>query len=128
VAFRGNRYSVPPELARAQVSVTHRLGATSIDITTASGIVIARHTLATPGAGGTIRDTGHVAALEPAVLAAHTTPHHTDASNASHPARAARTAAAALRAAATATDHPAASEDVDLAAYAAAAEGRSTLR
>ena len=27
VAFRGNHYSVPPELARAQVTVSHRLGA-----------------------------------------------------------------------------------------------------
>ncbi len=126
VAFRGNRYSVPPELARAQVSVTHRLGATSIDITTASGIVIARHTLATPGAGATIRDTGHVAALERAALTAHTDAPPHRRKQRIPPGPAARTAAAALRA--TATDHPAASEVVDLAAYAAAAQGRNTLR
>ena len=46
VSFRGNHYSVPPELARTPVTVSHRLGATSIDIATSSGIVIARHRLA----------------------------------------------------------------------------------
>src|SRR6185295_11206747 len=62
VAFRGNHYSVPPELARAQITLTHRLGATSIDLATNSGIIIARHTLAPAGAGATVRDTGHVQA------------------------------------------------------------------
>ncbi|MCK8669781.1 helix-turn-helix domain-containing protein [Rhodococcus sp. HM1] len=36
VAYRGNRYSVPPELAAAQVHVTRRLGGEVIDIVTAS--------------------------------------------------------------------------------------------
>ena len=129
VAFRGNQYSVPPELARAPVSVAHRLGATSIDITTASGIVIARHTLATPGAGATIRDTGHVTALERAVLTAHTTAPPHRRKQRIPPGPAARAAAQTLRARTTTPS----TEDtgqavVDLAAYAAAAQGRNTLR
>ena len=56
VAYRSNFYSVPPELTGTTVTVTHRLGATSIDITTASAIgqlptVVARHLLAADGAG-----------------------------------------------------------------------------
>jgi len=131
VAFRGNRYSVPPELTRAPVSVSHRLDATSIDIATTSGIVIARHTLATPGAAATVRDTGHVAALERAALAAHTDAPPHRRKQRIPPGPAAHAAAAALRARTTSTpptDPPAASEVLDLAAYVTAAEGRNTLR
>lgn len=73
VSFRGNRYSVPPELARATVSVTWRLDAATIDITTASGTVVARHHQAPDGAGVMVRDTGHVVALEHGVLQAFDT-------------------------------------------------------
>jgi hypothetical protein len=41
VAYRGNRYSVPPELAAAQVVVTRPVGGQFIDIATTAGIVIA---------------------------------------------------------------------------------------
>ena len=51
VSYRGNRYSVPPELDCAAVTVTHVLGADVIDIVTASGITIARHHLAADGTG-----------------------------------------------------------------------------
>ncbi|MEZ0070545.1 transposase [Streptacidiphilus sp. MAP12-20] len=68
VAFRGNRYSVPPELARAQVTVAWRLGAATIDIVTAAGAVLARHRLAPDGAGVLVRDHHHVTALEQHVL------------------------------------------------------------
>src|SRR5581483_3618299 len=58
VAYRGNFYSLPPELAGAAVSVGHRLGAETIDITTTSGtsriIVLACHRLAPDGAGAII--------------------------------------------------------------------------
>ena len=70
VSFRGNRYSVPPELAHATVTVTRQLHRAHIDIATPSGIVIARHTLAADGTGTMIRDHGHVIALEHAALAA----------------------------------------------------------
>jgi hypothetical protein len=135
VSFRGNHYSVPPELARTPVNVSHRLGATSIDIATSSGIVIARHRLAGPGAGATLRDTGHVTALERAAMAAFTTASPHRRKQRIPPGPAARAAAAALRtpthptpsttdsAATTAT----ADVVIDLAQYAAAAQGRNTL-
>lgn len=73
VAWRGNFYSVPPELARAVVAVSQRLGAQHLDIATTGGIVIARHELAPDGAGVMVRDHGHVIALEQLVLAGHDT-------------------------------------------------------
>lgn len=52
-----------------QWSLVHqRLGADGI--ATASGSVIARHRVAEPGLGVTVRDTGHVTALEAVVMAA----------------------------------------------------------
>ena len=68
VAFRGNRYSVPPELARTRVTVSWRLGTDTIDIATTGGTVVARHRLAPGGAGVMVRDHGHVTALEHHVL------------------------------------------------------------
>jgi transposase len=131
VAFRGNTYSVPPELAHAPVTVSHRLGATTLDIATSGGIVIARHLLAAPGAGATIRDSGHVAALERAALAAVTdaAPHRRK--QRIPPGPAARAAAAALRTHHAGAPTPAPPTDevvIDLARYAAAADGRNTLR
>src|SRR3954468_5598184 len=69
VAFRGNFYSVPPELTGTTVTVAHRLGETSIDLTTGSitgrlPTVVARHRLATDGAGVMVRVSGHITALE----------------------------------------------------------------
>jgi hypothetical protein len=69
VAWRGNYYSVPPELAAAQVMVSHRLGTNHLDIAVKDGTVIARHQRAANGLGATIRDTGHVIALNQAALA-----------------------------------------------------------
>lgn len=119
-----------PELARAPVTLTCRLDATSIDIATSNGIVIARHTLATPGAGATIRDSGHVTALERAVLAAHTTAAPHRRKQRIPPGPAARAAAAALRGQPTPSTADTAPGEVvvDLAAYVAAAEGRNTLQ
>ena len=106
VSFRGNRYSVPPELTGAQVHVLAHLGSTTIDIATTAGpaigarggIVIARHRLATTGAGAMIRDHGHVIALEQAAMAAATTaaPHRGKVRR--PPSPAALDAAAALHA------------------------------
>jgi hypothetical protein len=77
VAFRGNRYSVPPELVGAAVTVIVRLGDVHLDIATASGTVIARHRRAPDGAGITVRTDTHATALETAALAAFssTRPH-----------------------------------------------------
>ena len=70
VSFRGNRYSVPPGMPGAQVIVRHRLGADQVRIVTASGATVAVHRRAPNGAGATVRDDGHVRALETRVLAA----------------------------------------------------------
>jgi transposase len=137
VSFRGNRYSVPPELANGRVSVVLRLGSTTLDIATTpgpavgarGGVVIARHRLAPTGAGAMIRDHGHVIALETAAMNAATTaaPHRGKVRR--PPTRAALDAAAALVApTGTETTAPAgAGVLVDLAVYAAAAAGRNTL-
>ena len=73
VAYRGNRYSVPPELAGADVVVSHPLGDQFLDIATAAGIVIARHRMAADGLGVAVRDSGHVIALDAAAMATATT-------------------------------------------------------
>lgn len=147
VSWRGNRYSVPPELAGAEVRVSVRLGSGHLDITTTSSnglalpVVIARHRLAPDGAGVMVRDHGHVIALEAAALAASTpaAPHRSK--QCLPPGPAAQAAAASLRAAADA-EAPAATNPapatspagntgaevvVDLARYVAAAKDRNTL-
>ncbi|QLH19349.1 IS21 family transposase [Streptomyces sp. Rer75] len=68
VQFEGNFYSVPPGLPGAKVRVVHRLGEDFLNIATISRAVIARHRKAVRGAGQTIRDAGHVVALERKVL------------------------------------------------------------
>ncbi len=72
VAYRGNRYSVPPELAAAQVIVSHRLDDPFLDIATVGGIVIARHRMASEGLGAVVRDSGHVIALDAVAMATAT--------------------------------------------------------
>ena len=86
VAFRGNYYSVPPGLAGATVTVSHRLGEATLDIsvrqatshptTSPSATVLARHRREADGAGVMVRDTVHVTALQTAVLAAFDTAKH----------------------------------------------------
>src|SRR4051794_3472891 len=130
VAWRGNFYSVPPELTATVVTVVHRLGATTIDITTpptASRLptVVARHRLAADGTGAMIRDSGHVRALETAALAAFSTAAPHRRKQRIPPGPAAQAAAEHLR-------QPTATEPgrvvIDLAAYDRAARGRNTLR
>ena len=70
VSYRGNQYSVPPELASATVTVTQILGAPVLDIATPTGIVVARHRLEPDGAGVQVRDHGHVAALDTMAMTA----------------------------------------------------------
>lgn len=145
VAFRGNRYSVPPNLHGATVTVTVRLDGTHLDIaatpatasrgTNSSGqggalpTVIARHRIAPTGAGVMVRDHGHVTALDQTAMNATTSqaPHRSKLRR--PPTPAARAEAATLRARAgtgdTASD---AGRVIDLARYAAAAAGRNTLR
>ena len=136
VAFRGNWYSVPPELAHATVCVTRLLHRSQIDIATPSGIVIARHTLVADGSGVMVRDHGHVIALEQAAMAAFNDgpPHRRK--QRIPPGTAALAAAQQIISTQTistpinnSTGRRAAGNDVvvDLAAYARAAQGRNTL-
>jgi len=122
-SFRsGNRYSVPPELAAAKVVVHQRLGTTLIDITTVSGVVVARHTVAEAGLGVTIRDSGHVTALE-SIARAAAPPGRPHRRKERIPRRtAARRAASAL----TGTTEP--TTVISLAAYEQATKNRNTLR
>ena len=87
IHWRGNRYSVPPELAMATVSVHQPLGVDHIEITTSSGVAIARHQLAEPGLGFTQRTNQHVTALESIALAPAPPGRLTAARNVSHRAR-----------------------------------------
>lgn len=139
VAWRGNQYSVPPELAMGEVTITQRLGDQHIDIATTGGIVIARHRLAAPGTGTQVRDTGHVHALNTAAMAAASAtdgrPHRRK--ERIPPGERSQQAAQALRENTSPipsrpADRPApttASDAVviDLTAYEAAAQNRNTL-
>ena len=73
VAFRGNFYSVPPGLSGIQAECRHRLGTPWLEVVSAAGTLLASHRLEPDGAGVLVRDPGHAAALEAAVLAAFTT-------------------------------------------------------
>jgi Mu transposase, C-terminal domain len=148
IAYRGNRYAVPPELAGAQVEVVRQLDTDLIDIltttSTGSAVTIARHRLVADGTGAVVRDAGHVIALQTAAMAAAST------SNGGRPHRrkerippgpdaiaAAKVLANALRSNGILTpgsgpDGPKDTGDdattvIDLAAYERAANGRNTL-
>ena len=123
IDWRGNRYSVPPELAATRVIVQQRLGASTIDIATASGAVVARHRLAEPGLGVTVRDTGHVTALDAVAMASAPPGRPHRRKERIPPGSAAQRAAAALTGAA---EQP--STVISLAAYEQAAKNRNTLR
>jgi transposase len=73
VAFRGNRYSVPPGLAGVTMTLRHRLGTTSLDVVSPTRIVLVTHELAPPGAGAMVRTPAHREALEKVVLGQFTT-------------------------------------------------------
>lgn len=123
IDWRGNRYSVPPELAAARVEVRQRFGADTIDIATASGAVVARHRVAEPGLGVTIRDTGHVTALEAIAMASAPPGRPHRRKERIPPGPVALHAAAVLTGTAAPT-----STVIDLAAYEQAAKNRNTLR
>jgi hypothetical protein len=126
VSFRGNRYSVPPELAHASVTVALVLGAPTIDIATTSGIVVARAHLATEGAGVMVRDHAHVTALDHAALKAFSDAPPHRRKQRIPPGAASRAAAAALTGIVTSSGSD--GTVVDLARYAKAAKGRNTLQ
>ncbi|MCH5645696.1 MULTISPECIES: IS21 family transposase [unclassified Gordonia (in: high G+C Gram-positive bacteria)] len=129
VAWRGNQYSVPPELAMSEVTVAERLGGGYIDIATASGIVIARHRLAAPGTGAQVRDHGHVVALDTLAQASASSsrrPHRRK--ERIPPGDTAREAADALRHNSTdSSTTDAAASVIDMSVYERAAQNRTHL-
>ncbi|BBZ42110.1 transcriptional regulator [Mycobacterium conspicuum] len=132
VSYRGNRYSVPPELAAANVVVSHPVGGDFIDIATASGIVIARHRMAGDGLGVMVRDSGHVIALDTAAMATAATGRPHRRKERIPPGPAAKAAAAQLlhlkQAPSIAVESSSSSTDstvIDLSAYERAAQNRT---
>jgi transposase len=73
VAFRGNRYAVPPGLTDTVVLMRHRLGSPTVEIHSAANALLAAHRLAPAGAGSIVRSAEQHAALEKVVLSAFTT-------------------------------------------------------
>jgi len=128
VHYRGNRYSLPPQLAGCTVMVTHRAGGTTLAVVTGNGVTVAVHPRRADGTGATERTDTHVTALNTAAMAASTSvaPHRSK--QRIPPGPDARAAAQALRA-----NNPAAGPGgssapvIDLARYARAAESRRTL-
>lgn len=72
VAFRGNRYSVPPGLSGVTMTLRQRLGTTTLDVVSPSGVLLVTHQLAPRGAGAMVRTPAHREALEKAVLSQFT--------------------------------------------------------
>jgi len=73
VAFRGNRYSVPPGLCGLTLELRHRLSSATLEIHAASGALLGSHRLAPAGAGMVVRTPEHRAALESVILSSFTT-------------------------------------------------------
>jgi transposase len=128
VSYRGNQYSVPPQQASATLTVTQTLGSSTLDISTSTGILIARHHLEPDGAGVQVRDHDHVAALDLLAMNATTPgrgPHRRK--ERIPPGPTARAAAAILRGDPPNDQTSTRSTVIDLAAYERAARGRNTL-
>ena len=120
VSFRGNRYSVPPGMPGAQVVVRHRLGADELRVVTATGATVAVHRRPPNGAGATVRDEGHVRALEARVLQAFTDAPRCRSKTRRPAGEASRAEAARLRGTpASSAGSSAQRVVVDLSAYAA---------
>jgi transposase len=124
VAFRGNRYSVPPGLVGTELTVRHRLGTATVEVSAPSGMVLVCHRLAVAGAGQLVRTPEHRAALEGVVLGAFTTDRPCQRKG-NHPP-----GPAALAAAARLLGHEGREVTVDLSRYAelAGASGREPLQ
>jgi transposase len=73
VAFRGNRYSVPPGLSGVSLELRHRLASSTLEIHAGSGALLVSHRLAPAGVSTVVRTPEHRAALESVVLSSFTT-------------------------------------------------------
>ena len=68
IAFRGNTYSLLPGHSGELVTVRHKLGTTTLDVTDRHGAVLAHHVRQADGAGAVVRLDEHVSALTKVVL------------------------------------------------------------
>ncbi len=131
VHYRGNRYSLPPNLAGATVTVTHRAGGTTLAIVTSNGVTVAVHPRRSDGTGATQRTDTHVTALNTAAMTASSSEAPHRSKQRIPPGLDARAAAAALRTTTATSGHdsdgPSEAPVIDLARYARAAESRRTL-
>jgi hypothetical protein len=98
--------------------VSARLGSGLVEVATEAGVVLARHRRGPDGAGAVVRDPGHVAALEAAVLAGFTDRAACRGKTRRPPSPAARAEAARLRGEPDAV--AGGGQVLDFAAYAAA--------
>ncbi len=69
IAFRGNTYSLLPGHSGELVTVRHKLGATTLDVSDRHGTLLAHHVRQPDGAGAVVRLDEHVTALTKVVLA-----------------------------------------------------------
>ncbi|HYU85913.1 MAG TPA: hypothetical protein VEK80_14025, partial [Kribbellaceae bacterium] len=69
IAFRGNKYSLVPGHSGELVTVRHKLGITTLDVTDRHGALLAHHVRQADGAGAVVRLDEHVTALTKLVLA-----------------------------------------------------------
>jgi len=93
VAFRGNRYSVPPGLAGLEMQLRHRLGSATLEIHSPAGVLLGHHRLAPAGSGALVRSAEHRVALEAVVLSAFTSANPCERKGNFPPGKAARTEA-----------------------------------
>lgn len=119
VAFRGNRYSVPPGLSGVELALRHRLGSGRLEVHSPAAALLVTHRLAPPGAGTIVRTPEHQAALETVVLSAFTTERPCDRKSNRPPGPEALAEAAKL------LGDEGNAVVVDLALYAQLAEGAS---
>ena len=122
VHYRGNRYSLPPELAGTTVTVTHRAGSTTLAIATGNGVTVAVHPRRADGTGATERTDTHVTALNTAALAGvhQRGAAPVEAADPTRPRRQGRSGSVARQQQPDA-DGPPATPVIDLAVYARAA-------
>ena len=96
VAFRGNRYSVPPGLRGVELTGRHRLGTGILEVFSPAGTLLVAHRLVAPGMGMVVRTPEHKEALEAVVLSSFTTAKPCDRKGNYPPGPAARAEAAKL--------------------------------
>ncbi len=96
VAFRGNRYSVPPGLSGVEMQLRHRLGSAMLEIFSPAGVLLGSHRLAPAGSGALVRSAEHRVALEAVVLSTFTTANPCERKGNFPPGKGARAEAAKL--------------------------------